>query len=175
MADLEGDLIYGDATGLTTFDTGYTTVVSDFTPEFSGTLDLLGDGNIVFNTGFYFFGNDLTIFIDHNVSGSTQYMSNFTVTLSDLNDTTFPSYVLTDVTSNFDSLGTGAGLAVNFTADSLELAFTNFEIPESRELQLSLVFDEEGDPTTPVVPVPATLPLCALGIFLAAVLKRKFA
>ena len=170
-ATLEGDPIDGSATGLTTFNTGTETVVFDFDPEFGGTLDLFGDGSVNFNTSFFIFGDDLTIFIEHDISGSTQYMSDFTVTFSDLDYVGFPTYVLSDVISNYDTLGGGAGLSVSFTDDSLELSFANFEIPESRELQLGLVFEEDG-PVTPI-PEPASLTLLALGACGLA-LKRKY-
>ena len=171
-AALEGDLIDGSATGLTTFNTGTETVVTDFDPEFLGTQDLYGDGNVVFHTNFFFSDEMLTIFIDHTVSGSTQFMDDFTVTFTDLDYVGSPSYVLTDVTSLFDSMGTGAGLAVNFTDDTLELVFTNFEIYESRELALGLVFEEGGGPSTPVVPVPAAAPMVLLGMGAIALARR---
>jgi hypothetical protein len=98
-------------------------------------------------------------------------MTNFTVTFSDLDYVGFPTYVLTDVSSAYDTLGGGAGLSVSFTDDSFELSFTNFEVTESRELGLDLVF-EEDDPVTPI-PEPASLTLLAMGAAGLA-LKRRF-
>lgn len=175
-ADLEGDLIDGAATGLTTFGPASTTVAFDFVPEFSGTQDLYGDGSVNFETDFTFYGDSLFLTFEHDISGSTQYMSDFTVTFSDLDYLGSPTFVLTDVTSLSDTLALdpGAGLSVLFTDDSLTLSFTNFEVQnEFREIELGLVFDEAGDPNTPVVPVPAALPLGALGMA-AVALKRKY-
>lgn len=172
-ATLEGDEINGTASGLTTFTPGTATVAFDFDPEFTGTLEIGGIDPITYYLSFFITADFLTIYIEHPISGSTQFMPNFTVTLSDLDYVGFPTYVLTDVTSAYDTpLGTGDGLAVNFTDDSLELTFTNFEVPEFREVGLSLAFGEDG-PVTPI-PEPASLTLLALGTAGLAV-KRKFA
>lgn len=175
-ADLEGDLIDGAATGLTTFGPSSTTVVFDFDPEFSGTQDLYGDGSVNFTTDFTFYGDSLFLTFGHDISGSTQFMTDFSVTFSDLDYLGSPNFVLTDVTSISDTLShdQGAGLSVLFGDHSLTLSFTNFEVEnEFREIELGLVFDESGGPNTPVVPVPAALPLGALGM-VAVALKRKF-
>jgi len=170
-ATLEADQIVGSSTGLTTFSAGPETITFDFVPEFTGTLDIDGANPVNYDLSFFFTDDFLTIFIEHDLSGSTQFMTNFTVTFSDLDYVGFPTYVLTDVSSAYDTLGGGAGLSVSFTDDSFELSFTNFEIPESRELGLDLVF-EEGDPSTPVSE-PASLTLLAMGAAGLA-LKRKF-
>ncbi len=170
-ATLEADQIVGSSTGLTTFNAGPETITFDFDPEFTGTLDIDGANPVNYDLSFFFTDDFLTIFIEHDLSGSTQFMTNFTVTFSDLDYVGFPTYVLTDVSSAYDTLGGGAGLSVSFTDDSFELSFTNFEIPESRELGLDLVF-EEGDPSTPVSE-PASLTLLAMGAAGLA-LKRKF-
>ncbi|MBL7649648.1 MAG: PEP-CTERM sorting domain-containing protein [Candidatus Hydrogenedentes bacterium] len=170
-ATLEADQIVGSSTGLTTFNAGPETITFDFDPEFVGTLDIAGSAPVNFDLSFFFSDDFLTVFIEHNLSGSTQFMTDFTVTFSDLDYVGFPTYVLSDVTSAYDTLGGGAGLSVSFTDDSFELTFTNFEVTESRELGLDLVF-EEDDPVTPV-PEPASLTLLALGAAGLA-LKRKF-
>ena len=170
-ATLEADQIVGSSTGLTTFNAGPETITFDFDPEFVGTLDIDGANPVNYDLSFFFSDDFLTIFIEHDLSGSTQFMTNFTVTFSDLDYVGFPTYVLTDVSSAYDTLGGGAGLSVSFTDDSFELTFTNFEVTESRELGLDLVF-EEDDPSTPV-PEPASLTLLALGAA-GLVLKRKF-
>jgi len=169
-ATLAGDDISGSSTGLDTFNTGVETITFDFDPEFGGSQDLFGDGSLIFDFGLFFSDDLLTLFVDHNLSGSTRTMKDFTVTLMDLDYIGFPTYVLTDVTHQFDSLGTGAGLSVSFTEDSIELSFDDFEIPESREIQLALLFEEE-DPTTPV-PEPTSLALLAVGVCGLA-LRRK--
>lgn len=170
-ATLEADQIVGSSTGLTTFNAGPETITFDFDPEYVGTLDIAGSDPVEFDLSFFFSDDFLTVFIEHNLSGSTQYMTDFTVTFSDLDYVGFPTYVLADVTSAYDTLGGGAGLSVSFTDDSFELSFTNFEVTESRELGLDLVF-EEDDPVTPI-PEPASLTLLALGAAGLA-LKRKF-
>ncbi len=170
-ATLEADQIVGTSTGLTTFNAGPETITFDFDPEFVGTLDIDGANPVNYDLSFFFTDDFLTIFIEHDLSGSTQFMTNFTVTFSDLDYVGFPTYVLTDVSSAYDTLGGGAGLSVSFTDDSFELTFTNFEVTESRELGLDLVF-EEDDPSTPV-PEPASLTLLAMGAAGLA-LKRKF-
>ena len=170
-ATLEADQIVGSSTGLTTFSAGPETITFDFDPEFTGTLDIDGANPVNYDLSFFFSDDFLTIFIEHDLSGSTQFMTNFTVTFSDLDYVGFPTYVLTDVSSAYDTLGGGAGLSVNFTDDSFELTFTNFEVTESREIGLELVF-EEGDPSTPV-PEPTSLTLLAMGAAGLA-LKRKF-
>lgn len=169
-ATLEGDVINGSASGLTTFNTGLQTIVFDFDPEYTGTLDLNDDGNVVFTTDFLFFGDSLFITMEHGVSGSTQFMSNFTVTFTDLDYIGFPTYVLSDVISVSDTLGSGTGLAVGFTDDSIELSFTNFEVTENREIELGLIF-EEDDPVTPI-PEPASSVLLTLGLIGMAVRRR---
>lgn len=171
MASLVGDEITGGATGLTTFDAGTVTVVDDFEPEFSGTLDLYGDQSVVFDLRFFFFNDLLSIYIEHHLSGSTQYMTDFTVTFSDLDYVWYPNHILQDVTLDYDSLGTGDGISAIFGADSLELSFTNFKVPEFRELELGLVFEEEI-PVTPV-PEPATAVLVGIGATCLA-LRRRF-
>ena len=170
-ATLEADQIVGSSTGLTTFNAGPETITFDFDPEFVGTLDIDGANPVNYDLSFFFSDDFLTIFIEHDLSGSTQFMTNFTVTFSDLDYVGFPTYVLTDVSSAYDTLGGGAGLSVSFTDDSFELTFTNFEVTESRELGLDLVF-EEDDPSTPV-PEPASITLLAMGAAGMA-LKRKF-
>ena len=82
-----------------------------------------------------------------------------------------PTYILTDVTSSYDSLGTGEGLSLIFSDDAMELTFTNFKIPEFRELELGLVFEEEN-PVTPV-PEPATAILMAIGAGTLALARRR--
>jgi len=170
-ATLEADQVVGSSTGLTTFNAGPETITFDFDPEFVGTLDIAGSAPVNFDLSFFFADDFLTVFIEHDLSGSTQFMTDFTVTFSDLDYVGFPTYVLSDVTSAYDTLGGGAGLSVSFTDDSFELTFTNFEVTESRELGLDLVF-EEDDPVTPV-PEPASLTLLALGAAGLA-LKRKY-
>lgn len=171
MATLIGDEITGGATGLTNFGPGTATVVDDFDPEFFGTLDLHGNGSVVFDIRFMFFSDLLSINIEHNLSGATEYMTDFTVTFSDLDYVGFPTYILKDVASIYDNRGNGEGLSVMFTDDAMELTFTNFMIPESRELELGLVFEEEI-PVTPV-PEPATAVLVGIGATCLA-LRRRF-
>lgn len=170
-ATMVGDDIDGAATGLTTFSSGTVTVVDDFDPEFSGTLDLYGDNSVVFDARFFFFSDSLMMYFEHHLSGSTQYMTDFTVTFTDLDYVGFPTHILTDVTSDYDSLGTGDGLSVLFTENTLELTFTNFEIPEFRRLELGLVFEDEN-PVTPV-PEPATAVLVAIGAGTLALARRR--
>ena len=171
QATLEGDEIDGSATGLTTFGPGTATVVFGFDPEFTGTLDIGGNDPINYNLNFLFNDDFLTIFIEHDLSGSLRTVPDFTVTFSDLDYVGFPTYVLTDVTSAYDTHGAGEGMTVGFTDDSISLSFVGFEVPESRELGLNLIF-EEDNPTTPV-PEPASLTLLMLGATGLA-LKRKF-
>jgi hypothetical protein len=146
-------------------------VTFDFIPEFVGTLEIGGNDPINFNLNFLFNDDYLTIFIEHGISGSLRTMPDFTVTFSDLDYVGFPTYVLADVTSDYDTQGTGEGLSVSFTDDSIELSFVGFEVNESRELGLNLIF-EEDNPTNPI-PEPTSLTLFALGAAGLA-LKRKF-
>jgi len=170
-ATLEGDEIDGSASGLSSFTPTTAAVAFDFFPEFTGTLDIGGSDPINYNLSFFFDDDFLYFFIEHDLSGSLQTIPGFTVTFSDLDYMGFPTYILTDVTSAYDTHGTGEGLAVNFGDDTIELSFVGFEVPESRELGFDLVFGED-DPTTPV-PEPTSFTLLALGAAGLA-LKRKF-
>lgn len=170
-ASLVGDQINGVATGLTTFGPSTATVVDDYEPEFSGTLELVGDDSVIFDIRFMFYSDLMSIYIEHNRSGATHYMSDFTVTFSDLDYVGFPTFILTDVTSLLDNRGNGEGLSLLFSSDSMELSFTNFMIPESRELEFDLVFEEEN-PVTPV-PAPATAVMVAIGAGTLALARRR--
>lgn len=171
QATLETDEVTGSATGLTMFGPPTAPVVFDFDPEFTGTLDIGGADPINFDLYFNINDDFLDIFIEHDQSGSLRIIPDFTVTFSDLDYVGFPTFVLTDVTSEYDTHGAGQGLTVSFTDDSVQLSFVGFEVPESRQLGLNLIFEEE-EPTTPV-PEPTSLTLLMLGA-VGLALKRKF-
>lgn len=181
QATLIGDMVDGDATGLTTFNTGTETVDGTYVPEFYGeivTLDAGGVPDKIFDMSFDFRVDTLLIDVGWNDSG-TIVVPDFSVLFSDLHWLGDPGYILSTVTINYDSpiefLGgtPGQGLTADVQDHSLELFFTGFELPEFREIELQLTFAEDTGTGTPI-PEPASIVLLFTGLG-GLVARRKLA
>lgn len=175
-ATLIGDEVGGSASGMTTFNTGAETVDGTFVPEFAGTivtLDGAGNPDSVFSASFDFDEATLLISVSRDLSGDS-IVPDFTVTFTDLNWVGLPGHILTGVSINYDNptefLGgtPGQGLATNVDVHSLQLVFTDFALPEFREIELQLA-SAEG-PTDPI-PEPGTAALLLVG--LAGLIARR--